>query len=477
LKRPDWLTIAIYLILVITGWFSIYSAASTYDATSGGSFFDLQGRAGMQMLWIWISLAVGFSLLMIESNWYEVFATWIYMLIMGVLLLTIFIAPNIKGSHSWLVLGPIRFQPAELAKFATALMVAKCMSAYQFDLLKMRNFTTVISMIFLPMLLILMQNETGSALVFLSFFFVLYREGLPGAILLCGISAILFFVLNVRFANVFWGQTTVGECLVLALIILFSWGFLYNHPKHREHLKYMVYALLGMLSASAIVDWWLPVFDWCWTLNIYIALMSVYLFVLFVYYRSYNYLWIALFALGAIAFSYSVDYVYDEVLQAHQKTRIDVALGMIEDPNGAGYNVIQSKIAIGSGGLTGKGFMRGTQTKLKYVPEQDTDFIFCTIGEEKGFVGATVVLLLFVGLILRLIYLAERQSSAFHRIYGYIVAGILFFHILVNIGMVIGIMPVIGIPLPFFSYGGSSLLSFTILLFIFLCFDASREYK
>jgi rod shape determining protein RodA len=467
----DWWTIALYLVLVIAGWSSIYAATYDYDQIS---MFDLSGRAGMQMVWILSSLLIGFSLLLIDSDWYEVFSFWIYILVMLLLVVTIFVAPDIKGSRSWLVMGPVRLQPAEFAKFATALVVAKVIGTYRFEIMDFRNMMSLLGLIFLPLVLILLQQETGSALVFLAFFLVLYREGMPGAVLFSGFAAVLFFVLSVRYSTGMWHETPVGEVLGLGFTVLFVIGLLYNYQKGRHNVKYVIYVTLGVCAASAIASGFIT-FNWCWVMLLLIAFMIVYFLVLFIKYRASTYIWIILFALCSVGFLYSVDYVFDEVLEPHQKIRIQVALGIVDDPSGAGYNVNQSKIAIGSGGITGKGYLNGTQTKLKYVPEQDTDFIFCTVGEEEGFIGSALVLILFTCLIIRLIYLAERQKSTFNRVYGYLVACIFFFHLAINIGMVTGITPVIGIPLPFFSYGGSSLWAFTILLFIFLRLDASRS--
>jgi rod shape determining protein RodA len=460
----DWFTIGIYLILVIAGWFSIYAATYNYDNIS---MVDLSGRAGMQMVWIISSLAIALAIMLIDSTWFEAFSVWIYLLMILLLIATIFIAPDIKGSRSWLVLGPVRIQPAEFAKFATALIVAKVMGFYRFNVNAPKNMFLLVGLILLPMLLIVMQHETGSALVFLAFFLVLYREGMPGAVLFSGFSAALFFVLTVRFSDNFWKITPVGEILPLIFIIVFAMGMLYIYSKGRKNLKYVVYVAVGVLAVGGIIAYFVT-FNWVWAAGLVLAFIIVFLTLLFLKFRSTTYIWIVIFTVCSIGFSYSVDYLFEDVLEPHQKIRIEVALGMVDDPSGAGYNVNQSKIAIGSGGFVGKGYLNGTQTKLKYVPEQDTDFIFCTIGEEKGFLGSLSVILLFVVLILRLIYLAERQRTPFNRIYGYLVACIFFFHLAVNIGMVIGITPVIGIPLPFFSYGGSSLWSFTILLFIFL---------
>jgi rod shape determining protein RodA len=467
----DWITIALYLLLVVAGWFSIYAASYNYDRIS---ILDLSGRAGMQMIWILSSFLIGGSLLLIERNWYEFFALWIYLLVITLLILTIFIAPDIKGSRSWLVLGPIRLQPAEFAKFATALAVAKIMSIYNFEIMKPGNLLAVLGVILLPMMLILLQNETGSALVFLAFVLVMYREGMPGAVLFFGFTAILLFVLAVRYSDLIWLATSAGECLGLMAILLFVLILLAHQPEGWRKTKAILYVVAGVCLSATVASFFI-VFDWCWILLFLIGFTGIFLFVSFIRTGAIALLWMIVFAFVSTTFLYSVDYVFDDVLEPHQKKRIEVALGVIDDPGGAGYNVNQSKIAIGSGGFSGKGYMNGTQTKLKYVPEQDTDFIFCTIGEEEGFIGSTLVLLIFLTLIIRLMLLAERNRSTFVRIYGYSVASIFFFHLTINIGMVIGITPVIGIPLPFFSYGGSSLWSFTILLFIFLRMDASRS--
>lgn len=469
-KALDWWTILLYIILVIAGWFTIHAA--TYDFDQMG-MFDLSGRSGMQMLWIGTSLILGFSLLLIEADWYDIFSMWIYAFIILLLLVTIAVAPEIKGSRSWLVLGPVRLQPAEFAKFATALAVAHTLNGYRFSLMHARNFAKVSGLILLPLLLIIMQHETGSALVFLAFFLVLYREGMPGLILFFGFCAILFFVLSIRFDEILWHGTPLGEFLVLLCILLILLGLHFNYKKGREGMKIMAWLVVGFMLVSVIVSYYYS-FNLCWVALGLIGLCVIYYILFYIRFRANRYLLLIAFALCSAGYLYSVDYVFDKILEPHQRIRIQVTLGVIDDPSGAGYNVNQSKIAIGSGGLTGKGYLNGTQTKLKYVPEQDTDFIFCSIGEEMGFVGSSLTLFLFLFLILRLIFLAERQKTTFARVYGYSVASILFFHVLVNVGMVTGITPVIGIPLPFFSYGGSSLWAFTILLFIFLRLDAAR---
>jgi len=469
----DWWTVAIYLILVIAGWLNIYASSYDFDQVS---IFNISGRAGMQMIWILAAFVIGFSLLLIDSDWYDIFAYWVYAFVILLLVITILLPNEIRGSHSWLVLGPIRFQPAEFAKFATALGIARMANDHYFDLNRTKDFAKILLMFLLPMGIIVLQKETGTALVFSAFFLVLYREGISGFILFSGFCSILFFIIGIRYGDVSWGETSLGKLIVLLLIIPGISFILYDSKKSRHYLKYFLIVSFGLMGLALLTSLFF-IFDLCVVALAIIAITVILLLYLFLKYREKHYLYTAVFALLSVVFIYSVDYAFDEMLEPHQKTRIEVALGVVDDPGGAGYNVNQSKIAIGSGGFLGKGYLNGTQTKLKYVPEQDTDFIFCTVGEEHGFVGSTLIVLLFTILIGRIIFLAERQRSTFIRVYGYSAASIIFFHIAVNIGMVIGIVPVIGIPLPFFSYGGSSLWAFTILLFIFLRLDASRNER
>jgi len=469
----DWWTVGVYLILIIAGWLNIYASSYDFDQVS---IFNISGRAGMQMIWVFTSLALGFSLLLIDSDWYDIFAYWIYAFVIVLLIATLLFPHEIRGSRSWLVIGPVRLQAAEFAKFATALGVARLIGSYEFRLNQFKNFSKILFLIFLPVGLILLQKETGSALVFLAFFLVLYREGMTGFVLFLGLCSILLFVIGIRYGDVFWRDTSLGKLTVLLLIIPSISLILFDYKKGRKYVKYILIGSVIVMGLALLVSLFFIYDLGIVALAIIVSIISFLLF-LFFKYRDYQYLFIAGSALFFVFFFYSVDYVFDNVLEAHQKTRIEVTLNMIDDPGGAGYNVNQSKIAIGSGGFFGKGYLNGTQTKLKYVPEQDTDFIFCTVGEEHGFAGAAITLLLFLFLIIRLIFLAERQRSTFKRVYGYSVAALIFFHIAINIGMVIGIMPVIGIPLPFFSYGGSSLWGFTILLFIFLRLDASRNER
>ncbi|RHJ92478.1 rod shape-determining protein RodA [Parabacteroides bouchesdurhonensis] len=470
-KSIDWFTVILYVLMVVAGWFSICGASYEFDNVG---LFDIAGRPGSQLMWMGLSVGIIFVILMLESDFFDVFAYLIYAVVILLLIATIFLAPNIKGSHSWLVLGPIRLQPAEFAKFATALAVAKLMNIYGFKLTAPKNFLVVLVLIFLPMVCILLQKETGSALVYLAFFLMLYREGMSGYILLAGVCAVVFFVTEMKYSEIILGITSMGEFIVSNIILAITMVLVYLERKDNKAVFIMLIGIATAYVAGYITSLFIPV-DFALIAEGLVLLSVLYLIYLSARNWVWHYILIGFFALASLAFLFSVDYVFNNVLEPHQQIRIKVSLGLEDDPSGAGYNVNQSKIAIGSGGLTGKGFLNGTQTKLKYVPEQDTDFIFCTVGEEQGFVGATAVLILFGIFIIRLIMLAERQGNTFRRVYGYSVASIFFFHLAINVGMVTGLTPVIGIPLPFFSYGGSSLWGFTILLFIFLRLDASRN--
>lgn len=471
----DWFVILIYIALLAMGWMSVCGAS--YDFEQGGNFFDFGMRSGMQIVWIGTSFVLGAILLGIDDHLHESFAYLIYMAFMLLLFATPFLARDIKGSMSWIKIGSFSIQPAEFAKFAVSLCLAKYISRYGFSMQKWTDFIMCGFLVLLPMVLIVMQKETGSALVYSALFLALYREGMPGSILFAGVSAVIYFVVGVRFAEEpLFGLPVVsmGKFLVLACIYFFSAGMMWNYTE--KMLPVFKVVGLGLLTTvvSVLFSRYVIPFDVCWVQLALCVGMIAYLFYLAFSERLVRYASIALFAIGSLAFYFSANYVLNNVMEPHQQTRIRVLLGMEDDPRGAGYNVIQAKIAIGSGGLKGKGFLNGTQTKLKYVPEQDTDFIFCTVGEEEGFVGCATVLLLFLTLILRLIHLAERQPTTFGRVYGYCVLSIFLFHLFINVGMVLGLTPVIGIPLPFFSYGGSSLWGFTMLLFIFLRIDASR---
>jgi len=406
--KIDWITVWLYIILVLMGWVSVYS--SVYDETHS-SILDISQRYGKQMIWILAGGVIAFMIMLIDAKVYNAFAYIIYALSILILLAVLSIGTEISGSKSWFQIGGVALQPAEFAKFATCLALARYLSSYATDFNRLRAKIISTLIIFTPGILILFQNDTGSAIVYIALILVLYREGLSGYFLISGVIAVVLFIMTLLINQ--YIMTIV--LTVLAVLVYYNNRFLRRR-------------------------WWIIIIVW----------------------------------LASVGFVYTVDYVFDNLLEEHQKARISVLLGTETDPKGAGYNVNQSKIAIGSGGLIGKGFLQGTQTKYNFVPEQSTDFIFCTVGEEWGFVGSSVVVILFVVLLYRLVKMAERQRSDFSRIYGYGVISILFFHFLVNIGMTIGLVPVIGIPLPFFSYGGSSLWAFTILLFIFIKLDANR---
>ena len=470
-RSLDWWTIIIYVALLSFGWVSVCGASYSYGETD---IFSLATRSGMQIVWIATSIMLGFVILMLDDRFYDTFAYIIYALLLLLLFATIFNPHSIKGSRSWLVLGPLRLQPAEFAKFATALALAKLMSTYGYNIQQWKHFAVTLLVILLPMLCIILQRETGSALVYLAFFLMFYREGMPGSILFTGVAMVVYFVVGIRFAEVYFdgSATSVGKFSVQALIQVFSIGMVWVYC-HRKTAWRLFFGCMGVTSFS-LLFLKLP-FDITYVQLAITFVMVIYLVIEGLGTRLRNYFFIALFAIGSLGFFYGADFIMQNVMEPHQRSRINVLLGLDEDLRGAGYNVHQSEIAIGSGGLEGKGFLNGTQTKLKFVPEQDTDFIFCTVGEEEGFLGSAGVLLLFLALILRLIHLSERQPFRFGRVYGYCVLSIFLFHVFINVGMVLGLTPVIGIPLPFFSYGGSSLWGFTLLLFIFLRLDASRN--
>lgn len=472
----DWTTIIFYVVLVFMGWISIYGASYDFDQPG---IFSWDQRAGKQFVWILTAFSIGGMLLLVDYKMYSFFAYLIYGITLLLLAFTIVapasIAPDIKGSHSWLVFGPVSFQPAELAKISTALALSRFMSEYNYRIKKWNDLIPLFAFIFTPFVLIILQKETGSALVFLAFMLMLYREGMNGIILLLGVLAIILFVVVVRFSVVPLqvDRGSLGFVLAMGLLILIQFFYALIIGRQRKEAMHLLLGV-GIISVlSVILNRWFYL-----NYNV-VAVVTVGLSVLYWSYleiknHQKKYWIIILVTIVSALFCYSSDYLFENVLEPHQQIRIKVLLNMEDDPSGAGYNVNQSKIAIGSGGFLGKGFLNGTQTKLKYVPEQDTDFIFCTVGEEHGFWGSTLVLVLYWLLLMRILRIAERQKESFNRIYAYCVASILFFHFMVNIGMVLGIMPVIGIPLPFFSYGGSSLWGFTILLFILLRLDASR---
>ena len=475
LQSIDYWTILIYVVLLGLGWMSVCGAS--YDYSVDTNLLSLDSRSGMQIVWIGTSLVLALVIMLLDDRYFDTFAYVLFGLTMVLLFATIFNPHSIKGSRSWLVLGPVRVQPAEFAKFVTALALAKFMSRKEYDIGNWKEFAKTLAFIFLPMAFIVMQRETGSALVYLSFFLMLYREGMSGAVLFTAVAAVFYFVVGIRFSEplLFATPTHVGRFVVLLAIQVFASVMIGVYQRQWKLALKVLAWCVGVTVVCLAFSLYVIPFDIYWVqLATSVALVG------WLVWKAYDaqlrsYLWIAFFAVGSLVFFHGADYALNNMLQEHQRTRINVLLGLEEDLKGAGYNVHQSEIAIGSGGLEGKGFLNGTQTKLKYVPEQDTDFIFCTVGEEEGFIGAAGVLVLFLALILRLIHLAERQPTSFGRIYGYCVLSVFLFHVFINVGMVLGLTPVIGIPLPFFSYGGSSLWGFTFLLFIFLRIDAGRN--
>ncbi|PLX11510.1 MAG: rod shape-determining protein RodA [Marinilabiliales bacterium] len=458
----DWLAVTIYLVLVFLGWVNIYAAVYNEEHHS---IFDVTQRYGKQLIWISAAIVIAFLVFIIDINFYSYFAYLVYGVMIFLLLAVLIFGLEVHGARSWFQIGNIRIQPSEFAKIATALALARYLSTFNVQLNTFKTYLRVAAIILVPAFLILLQNDTGSALVYFAFIMVLYREGISASVLLLGFFVIVLFILALILEKLIIISLSIGVVFIIFWIL---------------NRKFKNVALgFGILMASSAILYGLNEFL-VLGLSYYYIMLSALGFSALVYiilsirYKVRSVILLLVFLLGSIIFTFSVDYVFNNFLEEHQQKRINVVLGLESDPYGVEYNVNQSKIAIGSGGFSGKGFLRGTQTKFDFVPEQSTDFIFCTIGEEWGFVGTFFVLGLFIFFLYRLIGIAERQRSSFSRIYGYGVVSVLFFHIAINIGMTIGLVPVIGIPLPFFSYGGSSLWGFTIMLFIFLRLDASR---
>lgn len=420
-RSIDWFTVSLYLIFVLFGWLNIYAAV--YDPEIYVSPFDLSYRAGQQLMWIGLSSVIILMIMIVDYKFYSSFSYVIYGAIILLLLATFVLAPDIKGSRSWLVLGPVRLQPAEFAKFATALAIARYLGDVHIKFSQSKTKFVLGAIIGLPAIIILAQNETGSMLVLASFVIVMYREGLSPYILVFGILSVALFVMTLMFDKYY----LIGSLGFVAFVFLFN--ILLDLRKKNARRK-------PIYQKSML------------TVGVYLA---------------------------AVMIVFSVNFFVNDVLQPHQQNRIKALIDPMSDIKGIGWNLYQSKVAIGSGQFWGKGFLQGTQTKFDFVPEQSTDFIFCTIGEEHGWLGSSLFIVAYILFLCRLVHLAERQKDKFSRIYGYSVSSIFFFHFMVNIGMTIGVFPIIGIPLPFFSYGGSSLLGFTILLFVFLKLDAHRK--
>ncbi|MBO4475105.1 MAG: rod shape-determining protein RodA [Bacteroidales bacterium] len=415
----DWRLVILYLLIMLFGWLNIYAAVQSAEPSG---IFDLRYNCGKQALWIGGALALAVLILfIIKPYFWESVCRPAYGLVLVLLVMVIFLSSNVKGSHSWFELGPVKFQPAELSKITTSLLLASVMSKPEFRMSSWKNLLKAVLVIALPMLAIIAENETGSALVYAGFIFVLYREGFSGWWLGLAGMFILLFILTLT--THWW----VSLALVLIVAAVYAVYYLRRVQSQRVRRQVMMLVLFIAMAGSAM--------------------------------------------------TFATDFIFHRVLKEHQKGRIEVLLGLKEDPQGVGYNVHQSLIAIGSGGVFGKGYLHGTQTTYGFVPEQSTDFIFCTVGEEWGFFGSLLVVVMYGLLIFWIIQDSERARSSFTRIYGYCVAACLFMHLFINIGMTLGLMPVIGIPLPLFSYGGSSLWSFTVLIFIFITLDhAEKKY-
>lgn len=409
IKNIDKTLVLLFLVMTILGWFNIFAAEITENHQN---IFDISQNYGKQLLWIITAIILGIVILMIDVKFFPAFSYLIYLVLILVLIGVLFFGTEINASKSWFKIGNFAIQPAEFAKYATALAVSKYLGDAKSKSLTFKRLSTIALIIGIPVALIFLQNDTGTALVFAAFVFVLYREGyVSGTILLFGGIAVFLFILTLL----------INEFIIIGALAFFTFILAYRFRKQKREMR----QIIGLFIVLAV-------------------------------------------------YAYFVDYTYENVLQPHQKARIEVLIDENVDLQGVGYNLHQSKIAIGSGGFWGKGYLKGTQTKYNFVPEQGTDFIFCTIGEEWGFMGSAILISLFVLMIYRIIALAERQRSNFSRIFGYSVASILFFHFFVNIGMTIGVVPIIGLPLPFFSYGGSSLWGFTLMLFTFLRLDSKR---
>ncbi len=458
----DWTVVFIYLILVFMGWINIYAAVYNEEHKS---ILDFSQRYGSQLLWIIAAFFIILIIFMVDLKFYPFFAYFIYAISLFMLLLVLVFGREINGARAWLYIGKVSLQPSEFAKVATALAIAKYLSAYNMKVTNIRSLFSIIGLIALPVMLIALQPDAGSILVFLSFSIMLFREGLPGGFLLFGVVIALLLVLSLLMTKIY---------LVAGIVILGYLAFaIYTKQYRTTVLGFLIFAACCTLLWGTFILIHKKV-EYFYTIAFAFGISGL-IFLITTFFRRIKFVAaFTLFLLGAMLFSFSVDYVFHHGLSRHQQQRMNILLGLESDPLGRGYNINQSKIAIGSGGLVGKGFLQGTQTKFNFVPEQSTDFIFCTVGEEWGFLGTTTVLGLFLFLLIKIVIIAERQRSVFSRVYAYCVASILFFHVAINVGMAIDVLPVIGIPLPFFSAGGSSLWSFTTLLFILVRLDASR---
>ena len=472
MKTIDWRLVIYYLLLILIGWANIYASVHSSEPTS---IFDWECRSGKQFVWILTSFVLAVIILFaLSPRIYEGLSVPIYAGVILLLIAVIFLGIEVKGSRSWFEFGPVRFQPAEISKISTSLMLATFMSQLGYRIGRMKDFIITALIILVPMMIIVLQSETGSALVYVGFIFMLYREGLSGWLIFLIGMAILTFILTLTASPFTAILVLIG--ITSFCIFLFSgrlkWWLMICMPL--IILLAFIPTILGALTDPEVPSFWDKIKPTYILWGVLAIAVPGGIIAGFREGNRFSNLAILSFLAGVVLV-YSTDFIFNDVLQDHQRKRIEVLLGMKEDPSGVGYNVNQAKIAIGSGGFAGKGYLNGTQTAYGFVPEQSTDFIFCTIGEEWGFLGSASLILLYVLLIWRIIKDAEKSREAFTRIYGYCVACCIFMHLFINIGMTIGIMPVIGIPLPFVSYGGSSMWAFTILLFIFIALHRNEN--
>ena len=465
-KKLDWVIVALYILLVAFGWMNIYS--SSFE--EGQAFYDLHTKHGMHLVWIAITLSAAAAILFfVPPKIYPGLSLPFYCFICVLLVAVAFLGVEVNGSKSWFAFGPVRFQPAEFSKISTSLLVAYVLSKYDFNFKSRRNIVSAAAILLIPILFILMEKETGSALVYLGFLLVYYREGMNGWILILGLLAILFFIITLV-------TSPFTAMLALTGTAFLLYAFYCRRPALSILIGGVVVTLLAFLPnllAVGFVSRIVP-FDAPFIILILAALAAA-VIVPATLKNNMPHLRAAVLCLVCgLCMILSVQFVFDNVLKEHQRARIETLLGIKEDLMGVGYNVHQSMIAIGSGGLSGKGFLEGTQTRFDFVPEQSTDFIFCTVGEEWGFLGTMAVMIAYFALIVKLIVSADKHRSRFTRVYGYCVAACFLMHVAINISMTIGLMPVIGIPLPLLSYGGSSLLTFTLLLAIYLRLDLEQ---
>jgi rod shape determining protein RodA len=464
-KRIDKITVVIFLLMIAMGWLNIYAAVYNEE---NKEILDFSQRYGKQFIWIIATLVLAIFVVIIDTRFWLFFAYFIYAGIMFMLLLVLVVGKEINGARSWFEIAGLSLQPSEFAKFGTALALASFLGSKRVDLRRITVLLQASAIIVFPAVLIALQPDMGSTVVFFSLFIVLFREGMSPYIFISGILMGILFFLTLLVNNLYLELILVFLSSALIWFVTKKWKIAITGIGMFAVVTGILYLINTLLTRSFANE----------TVLLTGLILTGLVFILYIVSRkNSSVLVVYLFLTGSILFINSVDYVFNSLLQSHQKERVEIMLGIKSDPRGTGYNVTQSIISIGSGGFAGKGYLQGTQTKFKFVPAQSTDFIFCTVGEEWGFLGSLVVTGMYLFLLLRLIWLAERQRSAFSRIYGYGVVSVFFIHIIINIGMAVGLVPVIGIPLPFLSYGGSSLWGFTILLFIFLRLDASRtEY-